>query len=78
MHTDSTAANHAIEENAKQIAALGDDIHASHVAEHIRGMVAATMAHVASNSTDAARDHAQHWQQWALGVADGMGEPVAG
>ena len=78
MHIDSNAATTSIDEGAKQIATLGDDIQASHIAEHIRGMVAATMAHLPSHGTEAARLQAQNWQQWALGVADGMGEPVAG
>ncbi len=77
MHNDSTATNISIVESTKQIAALGDDVHAAHIAEHIRGMVAATMAHLPSHSTDTARHHAQHWQQWALGVADGMGAQFA-
>jgi hypothetical protein len=35
-------------------------------------MVAATMGHLSVQATDITRNHAEHWQQWALGVADGL------
>ncbi len=57
-------------ENARQLAALADAATESHVAEHIRGMVAWTVAHVSINASASTREHTEHWQQWALGVAD--------
>jgi len=59
-------------ENTKQIAALSVGTDASHVTEHIQGMVAATMAHVSTHASTTTRANAQHWQQWALGVAKGV------
>ncbi len=72
MHVDSPITPSACltlgqQENSKQIAALRDDASESHIAEHIRGMVATTMGNVALHSTDATQ-----WQEWALGVADGL------
>ena len=40
--------------------------------EHIRGMVAATMAHLSIDASAITQENAAHWQQWALGVADGV------
>lgn len=60
------------QEGAKQISELRGDAHDSHVAEHIRGMVAATMASITSQASEASRNHAEHWQQWALGIAAGL------
>ena len=59
-------------ENAKQIAALSVGTDASHVADHIRGMVAATMAHVSSHASTTTRANTELWQQWALGIAEGV------
>ncbi len=59
-------------ENTKQIAALHDDVSNGHIAEHIRGMVAATLGNLTVHSTDATQ-----WQSWALGVADGLVLPAA-
>jgi len=56
-------------ENAKQIAELSVGTDESHVAEHIRGMVAATMAHVSTHASATTKANAEHWRQWALGVA---------
>ena len=75
MHINTTSSaplTPAQEENTKQIAALRDDASEGHIAEHIRGMVAATMGHLSVQATDITRNHAEHWQQWALGVADGL------
>ena len=74
MHTTTPSAplTAAQEENTKQIAALRDDASQGHIAEHIRGMVATTMGHLSVQATDITRNHAEHWQQWALGVADGL------
>ena len=59
-------------ENAKQIAAMSDGVDDAHIAEHVRGMVAATMAHLSSDAFTTTRDNAEQWQLWALGVADGV------
>ncbi len=59
-------------ENAKQITALSVGTDGSHVTEHIQGMVAATMAHVSTDASTTTRANAEHWQQWALGVAKGV------
>ncbi len=80
MHNnDTTSATSALlQEGAKQIAALREDSDQGHIAEHIRGMVAATIGHLPDEASDATRTHAAHWQQWALGVADGIESPVEG
>jgi hypothetical protein len=52
-------------ENLKALAELS----ASQRAEHIRGIVATTMAHLALDATSATRDAAAQWQQWALGLS---------
>ena len=80
MHTTTppTQLTPAREENNKQIAALRDDANEGHIAEHIRGMVAATMGYLSVHSTEATQNDAIQWQQWALGVADGLELPVAG
>ena len=66
-------------ENSRQVAALSAEAREGHVAEHIRGLVAVTMAHLAINATVTTRNNAEHWQGWALGVADGVqrGAPAA-
>jgi len=59
-------------ENTRQVTALADAAAESHVAEHIRGLVAWTVAHVSTNASAATREHTEHWQQWALDVADSV------
>ncbi len=59
-------------ENTKQVAALADGTPGTHIAEHIRGMVAATVTHVSTNATTSVQADTDHWQQWALGVANGF------
>jgi hypothetical protein len=79
-HNDTNIAPSALmQEGVKQIAALrGEDAaNDDHIAQHIRGMVAATMSKLSADATDATRNTAEHWQQWALGVAEGMELPVA-
>ncbi len=71
MHIDSLLSL-GQQENSKQIASLRIDANEGHIADHIRGMVAATMSNLAVHSTDATQ-----WQIWALGVADGLALPVA-
>ena len=77
MHIDTTFATPAfIQDGMEQIAALRNDANEGHIAEHIRGMVAATMGHPSVHASDTTRKDAEHWQQWALGVADGLVLPV--
>ena len=59
-------------ENSKHVAALSDGVDQAHIAEHIRGLVAVTMAHLSVNASSATVGNAGHWQGWALGVADGV------
>ncbi len=59
-------------ENTKQLAALADDALEVHIAEHVRGMVAATAAYVSLSDSATTQADAQLWQQWALGVADAV------
>lgn len=59
-------------ENLIQVAALSDGVDDVHIAEHICGLVAVTMAHLSVNASTATVGHAAHWQGWALGVADGV------
>ena len=68
----------AQDESTKQIAALRDDANEGHIAEHIRGMVAATMGNLSVHASEITRNHAEHWQQWALGAAADLALPVAG
>ena len=78
MHIDNTTSNSArMQEGMEQIAALRDDAQEGHIAEHIRGMVAATMGNLSIHASAASRSQAEHWQQWALGVADDLVLPVA-
>ena len=60
------------EQNSMQIAALREDTESSHIAEHIRGLVAATMGNVSLDATDTTRHQAEQWQQWALSVAGNL------
>jgi hypothetical protein len=64
-------------ENLSRVAELSGDIGEGHVAEHIRGMVAATMGHLSADASTSTRNNAVHWQEWALGVADGVADGVA-
>ena len=58
-------------ENLARVAELTEVANEVHIAEHIRGMVAVTMAHLSVNASAITRDNAEHWQEWALGVAAG-------
>ncbi len=60
------------QDNVKQIAALRDDTNEGHIAEHIRGMVAATMANLSPHASGDAQNSAAQWQLWALGVAESL------
>ena len=59
-------------ENLIQVAALSDGVDQAYVSEHIRGLVAVTMAHLSVTASAATVGHAEHWEGWALGVADGV------
>ncbi len=73
IHTTSPAPlTFAQQENTNQIADLRDDANDSHIAEHIRGIVAATLENLSVQSSQKARNDAEQWQHWALGVADGL------
>lgn len=72
---------HAVSDQAKSenlavVAALSDTTHDTHVAEHIRAMVAVTMEHLSSAASAITRDHAERWQAWALGVAGETVRPL--
>jgi hypothetical protein len=62
----------AMAENEKQLAALSDSAGRGYQAEHIRGVVAATMSQLSANATSATRENATRWQAWALSLADGL------
>jgi hypothetical protein len=74
---DEHAAHRAIgapakAENLKAPAALSATANPSQQADHIRGIVAATMAHLAADATAATGDSAAQWQEWALGLSDDL------
>ena len=73
---EAGAAEHACTAQAKaenliQVAVLSDGVDDAYVTEHIRGLVAVTMAHLSVYASAATADNADHWQKWALGVAGG-------
>jgi hypothetical protein len=72
MQIDTTANSTILQEGIAQIATLRDDANEGQIAEHIRGMVAATMGNLSIHASVTTRNNAEHWQQWALGVADGI------
>jgi hypothetical protein len=55
--------------NLKALAELSGSADSSQQADHIRGIVATTMAHLALDATAATRDSAAQWQKWALGLS---------
>ena len=57
-------------ENLKVLAELSASADSSQQADHIRAIVATTMAHLALNATAATRDSAAQWQEWALGLTN--------
>ena len=79
---EAAAAQHAItteskKENARQIAELSGCADQARQAEHIRGMVATTLAHLSIDASASTRENAEHWQQWALGIATAItGRPA--
>ena len=78
MHIDTTSPSELMQKNNEQIAALRQEANESQIAEHIRGMVAATMSNLSTQASATNRNDAEQWQQWALGVADGLELPVSG
>ena len=62
--------------NLVSVAELSEGADEAHVAEHIRGMVAATMGHLSADAPTSTRNNSEHWQEWALGVADGVAQTV--
>ena len=62
----------AMTDNTRHVAELSAFASGEQRAEHIRGIVAATMGQISIHATVATRDHAQEWQAWALGLADGI------
>lgn len=59
-------------ENLRVLAALSATADNRQQADHIRGIVATTMAHLAADATVATRDSAAQWQKWALGLSDAL------
>ncbi len=49
-------------DNLIQVAALCDGVDQAHVTEHIRGLVAVTMAHLSVNASVAPAGNAKLWQ----------------
>ena len=76
MHIGNSATSQLTQANAEQISALRPDARDSHIAEHIRGMVAATIGNLPIQASEATKNDAAQWQQWALSVADGLELPV--
>jgi hypothetical protein len=63
-------------ENLSRVAELSEGTDEAHVAAHIRGMVAATMGHLSADAPAVTRNNAEQWQDWAMGVADGIAQKV--
>jgi hypothetical protein len=59
-------------ENLKALEELSATANPSQQADHIRGIVAVTMAHLAADATVATGDSAAQWQEWALGLSDDL------
>lgn len=74
------AALHAIQaeikaESARQVALLSACASNGQQAEHIRGLVAITMAHLSLDASPATLENTTQWQAWALGLADSIEVP---
>ncbi len=81
IDTNAPAAEHAAHraigapakaQNLKVLAEISATANRSQQADHIRGIVAATMAHLAADATPATGDSASQWQEWALGLSDDL------
>ena len=73
--TAEQAAQHALGEaakaqNLKVLSEISATAHRDHMAAHIQGIVAVTMAHLSADATAATRDSAAQWGQWALGLSE--------
>jgi hypothetical protein len=55
--------------NLKALADVAATASSSQQADHIRGIVATTMAHIAADASSATHDNAAQWQHWALGLS---------
>ncbi len=75
MQTDNTPIPTLIKVGAEQIAGLCDSACNVYIAEHIRGIVAATLGNLSVRGSNVLRDDAEQWHHWALGVADGLVVP---
>lgn len=62
--------NDAKADNLKALADVAAHASQQQQADHIRGIVATTMAHIAADASAATRDSAAMWQKWALGLSD--------
>ena len=60
--------NDAKADNLKALADVAAHASQQQQADHIRDIVATTMAHIAADASRATRDNAAQWQQWALGL----------
>ena len=83
--TNAAAAEHAAyraigapakAENLNALAELAATADCAQQADHIRGIVATTMAHLAVDATLATRDSAAQWAKWALGLSDAIPAPA--
>jgi hypothetical protein len=81
IDTNAPAAEHAAHraigasakaENLKALAELSDTADRGQQVDHIRGIVAVTMAQIAADATVATRDSAAQWQKWALGLSEAL------
>ena len=74
--TERATSDHAKTENLAMFAGLSDAANDTHIEEHIQGMVAVTMGHLSADAPATTRANAEHWQDWALGVANGVVQTV--
>jgi hypothetical protein len=81
IDTNAPAAEHAAHratdasaqaENLRVLEELSATANRSQQADHIRGIVAATMAHLAADATPATGDSAAQWQNWTLALSDDL------
>ena len=63
-------------ENSKQVAALSTCADAGQQAEHIRGLVAATVSQISVHASAATRENTIRWQTWALDLANRLDAPL--
>jgi hypothetical protein len=59
-------------QNLKALEELSSSADSTQQADHIRGIVATTMAHLAADATAATRASAAQWQTWALALSDAL------